>query len=235
MTNGPAGAAPVVAGPTPARRVRVVVADDDMLVCAGLALLLGQDPGLEVVGQTTDGMQAVERCRTLRPDVLVTDLRMPGLDGVELTRQVLAGHPELRVLLVTTFDTDPDVQAAVLAGAHGYLLKRAAPADLVRAVHHVAVGEVWLDPAVAGYVVTALRTTPRPTAARSGVLARLTEREREVLTLLAHGLSNEELAHRLFLGEGTVKTHVSRILHKTDCRDRAQAVALAYTSGLVAV
>lgn len=235
MTGGPGGAGPVAADAAPARRVRVVVADDDGLVCAGLALLMGLDPGLEVVAQATDGCRAAAACRELRPDVLVTDLRMPGLDGVELTRQVVAGQPEIRVLLVTTFDSDPEVQAALLAGAHGYLLKRAAPTDLPRAVRHVAAGEVWLDPAVAGHVVTALRATPRPTAARPGVLARLTEREREVLTLLAHGLSNEELAHRLFLGEGTVKTHVSRILHKTACRDRAQAVALAYTSGLVAV
>ncbi len=215
--------------------IRVVVADDDALVCSGLALILDLDPGLHVVGQAQDGLEALRLCRELHPDVLVTDLRMPHLDGVALTGTVLAEQPAAQVLLVTTFDADPQVRAALLAGAQGYLLKRAAPTDLTAAVHRVAAGQTWLDPAVAGHLVAALRSTPRPAAARPEALARLTDRECEVLALLAHGLSNEELAQRLFLGEGTVKTHVSRILHKTACRDRAQAVAFAYTSGLVSV
>lgn len=215
--------------------VRVVVADDEALVRGGLVLLLSSQPQIVVVGEAGDGHAAALACRDLAPDVLVTDLRMPGLDGVALTAAVSALPQPPRVLLVTTFDSDPDVRAALVAGAAGYLLKRSAPAELASAVRRVAAGDVWLDPAVAGHVVTALRATPRPAARRPEVLQRLTARECEVLTLLAHGLSTQELARRLFLGQGTIKTHVSRILHKTASRDRAQAVALAYACGLVTV
>ena len=173
------------------------------------------------------------QAEALRPDVVVTDLRMPGLGGIDVAAHLCGGEPPTVVLVLTAFDEDPDVQAALRAGASGYLLKEAAPRDLAEAVRRVAAGDTWLDPRVARQVVAALRRTPRVATGASAGLGALTVREREVLALMAHGLSNAELAARLWVGEGTVKTHVSRILHKTASRDRCQAVVLAFTSGLV--
>ena len=211
----------------------VAIIEDDPLIRAGVIAVLTAEPDLDVVGQGSDGDEAVGLVASVRPDVLVMDLRMPRLDGVAATRAVceLADLPP--VLVLTTFDGDPDVLLALRAGASGYLLKRNV-GDLARAVRQVAAGETWLDPAVAGQVLAALASMPVPGSPDAAV-ARLTAREREVLALLAHGLSNTELAERLFVGVGTIKTHISRILFKTGCRDRAQATALAFTSGLVVV
>ncbi len=213
--------------------IRVAIVEDDPLIRAGVAAVLGAEADLRVVGQGADGDEAAALVEATHPDVLVMDLRMPRLDGIEATRLVCAGECAPPVLLLTTFDGDPDVVRALRAGAAGYVLKRH-PDDLAPAVRRVAEGEVWLDPAVAGQVLAALASLPTP-GAPGAVVAALTAREREVLALLAEGLSNAELADRLFLGIGTIKTHISRILFKTGCRDRAQATALAFTSGLVIV
>ena len=213
--------------------IRVAIVEDDPLIRAGVAAVLAAQPGLEVAGQASDGDEAVALVTRCRPDVLVMDIRMPRLDGIAATRAVCAGEVAPPVLMLTTFDGDPDVLRALRAGASGYVLKRN-PDDLAPAVRRVAAGDVWLDPAVAGHVLSALAALP--TAGTPGVVvACLTPREREVLALLAEGLSNAEMAQRLFVGVGTVKTHMSRILFKTGCRDRAQATALAFTSGLVVV
>lgn len=212
---------------------RVALVEDDPLIRAGVAAVLSAEPDLDVVGLAADGDEAVGVVTAARPDVLVMDLRMPRLDGVTATRAVCALPDAPPVLVLTTFDGDPDVLLALRAGASGYLLKRNV-GDLARAVRQLAAGETWLDPAVAGQVLAALAALPVP-GSPDAVVARLTRREREVLALLAQGLSNAELAQRLYVGVGTIKTHVSRILFKTGCRDRAQATALAFTSGLVVV
>lgn len=212
---------------------RVALVEDDPLIRAGVAAVLSAEPDLDVVGLAADGDEAVGVVTAARPDVLVMDLRMPRLDGVTATRAVCALPDAPPVLVLTTFDGDPDVLLALRAGASGYLLKRNV-GDLARAVRQLAAGETWLDPAVAGQVLAALAALPVP-GSPDAVVARLTGREREVLALLAQGLSNAELAQRLYVGVGTIKTHVSRILFKTGCRDRAQATALAFTSGLVVV
>jgi DNA-binding NarL/FixJ family response regulator len=217
--------------------IRVIVADDEPLVRAGIVLLLRSEPDLEVVAEASDGAQACELALAQDVDVVVMDIRMPVLDGIAATA-MLASRPEsgghvVKVLVLTTFDDDDDVYGALLAGASGYLLKRAAPTDLATAVRRVAGGEAWLDPAVAGRVIASLARIPHVGENPTEDVARLTPREREVLVLMAHGLSNQEIAGRLFVGEGTVKTHVSRILLKTASRDRPQAIALAYRSGLV--
>ena len=212
---------------------RVAIVEDDPLIRAGVAAVLDAQPDLMVVGQASDGDQAVALVSDCRPDVLVMDIRMARMDGVEATRTVCAAEEAPPVLMLTTFDGDPDVVRALRAGAVGYVLKRH-PDDLAQAVRRVADGEVWLDPSVAGQVLAALAAIPTPGSPSSAVDV-LTPREREVLALLAEGLSNAEMARRLFVGEGTIKTHISRILCKTGCRDRAQATALAFTSGLVRV
>ncbi len=213
--------------------IRVLVVDDEALIRSGIAMLLAPLPDLEVVGEAPDGASALAQAAALRPDVVVTDLRMPGLNGIEVAAHLCSGETPTAVLLLTTFDEDPDVRAALLAGASGYLLKQTAPRDLGDAVRRVAAGDTWLDPGVAGHVVAALRRAPRVASTPPKALARLTAREREVLSLMAQGLRNSEIAARLWVGEGTVKTHVSRILYKTASRDRGQAIVLAFTSGLV--
>ncbi len=219
--------------------LRVLVADDQALVRAGIVLLLQAQPDVEVVGEARDGTEAVALARRLAPDLVLMDLRMPGLDGVAATRTLCADRPPepagpvVKVLVLTTFDDDEAVYGALLAGATGYLLKQAAPRDLAAAVRAVARGDAWLDPAVAGRVIKALADVPRVADRVPELVARLTPREREVLVLMAEGLSNAEIAARLVVGEGTVKTHVSRTLMKTATRDRAQAIALAYRCGLV--
>lgn len=217
--------------------IRILVVDDQPLVRAGLSMLLSAEPDFEVVGEASDGREAVTRARALRPDVVLMDLRMPHLDGAAATRELTAEAGDAdqltKVLILTTFNDDEAVYGALAAGASGYLLKHAAPQDLSTAVRRVAAGEAWIDPAVAGRVIKALSSLPQGAATRSQAVERLTKRECEVLQLMAHGLSVAEISQRFVLSEATVKTHVARILIKTGSRDRAQAVALAYQSGLV--
>lgn len=211
--------------------ISVAIVEDEPLIRAGIAALVDAQPDLHVVGTATDGDEAVALVARTCPDVLLMDIRMQRTSGIEATRAVCAGEPAPPVLILTTFDGDPEVLQALRAGASGYLLKRN-PDDLPTAVRRVHDGDVWLDPAVAGHVLAALAALPRA-GAPGTLVGLLTAREREVLALLAEGLSNGEMAERLFVGVGTVKTHMSRILFKTGCRDRAQATALAFTSGLV--
>ncbi|MBO3103496.1 response regulator [Cellulomonas fengjieae] len=214
--------------------IRVLLADDQPLVRAGIAMLLSAEPGLEVVAQAEDGERAVALTRSLHPDVVLMDVRMPRMDGVEATRALVEdGDGVVRVLVLTTYHVDDAVYAALRAGASGFLLKDAAPESLIAAVRAVADGDAWLDPVVAKGLLAEFAARPDPLRRSPGDLARLTPREREVLVLVAHGLSNTEIASRLFIGEATVKTHLGRVMVKLGLRDRAQAVAIAYRSGLV--
>ena len=211
--------------------VRVLIADDQALVRAGFRKLLESAPGIEVVGEAADGAEAVEQARRWRPDVVLMDIRMPRLDGIEATRR-LAGD-ELRVLILTTFGLDEYVYEALRAGASGFMLKDAPPEELLAAIEVVARGDALIAPAVTRAVIAELvrRSPPqRPPAPR---LDELTAREREVLELLARGLSNAEIAARLVVSDGTVKTHVAHVLAKLRLRDRVQAVILAYEAGVV--
>ena len=217
---------------------RVLLCDDQPLVRAGFAMLLRAEPDIEVVGEVGDGASAVEEVRRLRPDVVLMDVRMPGMDGVEATRQILAGSDEPdggppKVLILTTYHVSEAVYAALRAGASGFLLKDAAPDELVAAIRALADDESWLDPAVAHELIAEFAARPEPLTARPEEIERLTPREHEVLVLVAHGLSNMEIATRLVVGEATVKSHVSRIIVKLGLRDRVQAAVVAYQSGLV--
>ena len=211
--------------------LRLVVAEDQALVRAGFVTMLRSDLGLEVVGEAGDGEHALHLLRTLRPDVALLDVRMPLLDGIALTRTVTGELPETRVLVLTTFGDDATVVEALHAGASGFLLKDTRPEDLLAAVHAVGAGEARLDPAVTSAVLASVRRGSRPSA--DPRLERLTEREREVLVLLARGLSNSEVGDALVVAPGTVKTHVASVLAKLEVRDRVQAVVAAYRSGLV--
>jgi len=211
--------------------IRVIIADDQAMVRAGFAALLDADPGIDVVGQATDGLEAVALARTTRPDVVLMDVRMPNLDGIEATRRLLAEGSTARVLMLTTFDIDEYVYEAIRAGASGFLLKDALPDELIGAVRTVARGDALLAPAVTRRMIEHFLQSAAPPAPPS--LESLTPREREVLAHIARGLSNAEIATTLVLAEQTVKSHVSRILGKLGLRDRAQAVVAAYESGLV--
>lgn len=218
--------------------IRVLLADDQPLVRAGIAMLLSTAEGIEVVGEAGDGSAAIAAAQQLRPDLVLMDLRMPGMDGIEATRRLTSADDRadhlVKVLILTTFDDDDAVYGALRAGAHGFLLKHAVPEELVRAIRRVADGDAWIDPSVAGKVISAL-SAPATSGSPglSARLARLTPRETEVLVQMAQGLSVVEISQLFVLSEATVKTHVARILMKTASRDRAQAVALAYQSGLV--
>ena len=204
----------------------VLVVDDDAMVRSGFAAILGAEPGLEVVGEAADGAEAVAATRSLRPDVVVMDVRMPRVDGITATRRLLALEEPPRVLVVTTFEHDSYVLEALEAGAHGFLLKRAGADQLVHAVRTVASADGLLFP-------DAIRDLVRQARPATRALPPLSEREAEVLGLLARGLSNAEIAAELFLGVETVKTHVRSLLTKLDARDRTQAVIAAYESGFV--
>jgi DNA-binding NarL/FixJ family response regulator len=215
--------------------IRVLLADDDALLRAGVAVVLGTAEGIVVVGEAADGLRAVELCRALAPDVVVMDVRMPGIDGIEATRRIVAAGLVSRVLVLTTFQHDEYVWGALQAGASGFLLKRASPERLIDAVHTLAAGDALLDPAVTRDLVARfVAPVARPAAApQDPRLADLTSRERHVLRLVAEGYTNAEIAGLLTLAESTVKTHVKRILAKIDARDRAQAVVVAYRGGLM--
>lgn len=210
----------------------VLIADDDHLMRAGLAELLTADPSIEVVGDAADGTEAVERATRLRPDVVLMDVQMPGLDGIAATRRLADVAPEVKVLVLTTFERDDYVFDALQAGASGFLLKRTRPEELIAAVHTVAGGDALLSPAVARRVIDrAVRNSP-PVATDPDRLAGLTAREREVLQLLSQGRSNREIAADLVVEESTVRTHVKRVLMKLGLRDRVQVVIYAYEAGL---
>ena len=210
----------------------VLIADDQALVRSGFRLILDARDDLAVVGEAEDGLEAVELAAALRPDVILMDVRMPRLDGIEATRRIVeAGNPA-RILVLTTFDLDEYVYAAIRVGASGFLLKDVRPGDLVDAIRLVAGGNALLGPSVTARLMERFAgDAPSPAAARA--IATLTDREREILGLLASGLSNAELAERLFLGETTVKSHVSSVLRKLGVRDRVQAVIAAYDAGVV--
>ena len=215
--------------------IGIVVADDHEVVRAGFAALLDTQPDFTVLGTACDGGEAVRVCRELRPDVVLMDVRMPSLDGIEATRQLAgADDPGPRVLILTTFDLDEYVFDALRAGASGFLLKDVTAERLFDAVRVIAAGEALLAPAITRRLISEFtRLRPRPDAPPSGALATLTPRETQVLRLVAEGLSNPEIARRLVVTEETVKTHVSHILAKLGLRDRTQAVIAAYESGLV--
>jgi DNA-binding NarL/FixJ family response regulator len=213
--------------------IRVLIADDQALVRGGFrSILTGQDD-IEVVGEAADGNEAVELVERLHPDVVLMDVRMPGIDGLEATRRIVARGIATRVLVLTTFDVDDYVYAAMRAGASGFLLKTAPPRQLADAVRTVAAGDALLAPSITRRLVEQFVRRPPPGASVPSSLAELTEREREVLCLLARALSNAEIAAELVLSEATVKSHVNRILTKLNLRDRAQAIVLAYETGLV--
>ena len=225
--------------------VRVLVADDDALLRAGVTVVLGTAEGVEVVGEAADGLRAVELCRSLEPDIVLMDVRMPGVDGIEATRRIVEATLPTRILVLTTFHHDEYVWGALRAGASGFLLKRSPPERLIDAVHTVAAGDALLDPAVTRDLIrrfvelsaagSARETAPVRASAqrkRRG-LDRLTERETQVLRLVAEGYANAEIADLLVIAESTAKTHVKRILAKIDARDRAQAVVIAYQGGLM--
>ncbi len=219
--------------------IRVVLADDDRLLRAGLALVLSTATDLQVVAEVGDGIQAVEQTLANSPDVVLMDVRMPGIDGIQATRRLVAARPDIKILILTTFPDDEYVYGALRAGASGFLLKRASPERLLDAVRTVAAGEALLDPSVTRhlihrYLATGEGTPPVPTAATRLRLDRLTDRERQVLLLIAQGRSNAEIAELLVIAESTAKTHVKRVLAKIDVHDRAQAVVFAYQSGLMA-
>ena len=219
--------------------IRVLLVDDQQLVRSGIAMLLAGEPDIEIVGECSDGTAAVAAAGARQPDVVLMDVRMPGMDGVAATREItsddFSSDPDrpIRVIILTTYHVDETVYAALRAGASGFLLKDAVPAELALAVRAVAGGEAWLDPAVARTMIDDFTARPEAPIGVPGRLSALTGRERDVLVLVAYGLSNAEIARRLLIGEATVKTHLGRVLMKLGLRDRAQAVALAYQSGLV--
>jgi DNA-binding NarL/FixJ family response regulator len=212
--------------------IRLLVVDDQELVRAGFRLLLEQPEDLVVVGEAEDGPGALAAVRATRPDVVLMDVRMPRMDGIVATRELLAALPQTRVIVLTTFDLDDYVYGALRAGASGFLLKSAPPETLIRAIRTVAAGDALLDPAVTRRVIERLSSLPEDGLRPPPELARLTEREREVLGLMARGLSNAEIAGTLVVSEATVKTHVARVLAKLQLRDRVHAVVYAYEHGI---
>jgi DNA-binding NarL/FixJ family response regulator len=213
--------------------IRVLIADDQALVRGGFRMILESQTDMEVVGEAEDGRQAVARSKELKPDVVLMDIRMPEMDGLEATRRLVDAPEAPRVLMLTTFDMNEYVYEAMKSGASGFLLKDVRPEQLAEAVRTVAAGDALLAPAITRRLIEEFVRRPPPGQNRPAELDELTERELEVLKLVAKGLSNGELAKELFLSEATVKTHVTRILMKLRLRDRVQAVVLAYESGLI--
>ena len=214
--------------------IRVVIVDDQALMRDGFSMILEAQPDIDVVDVAEDGRLGVELCRRTRPDVVLMDIRMPVMDGIEATRLITASDEcDTRVLVLTTFDLDDYVYDALRAGASGYLLKDTPAKDLVEAIRVVARGDALLSPSVTRRLIEEFAQQARPDGVPVLLPHDLTDREREALELLAHGLSNREIAARMYIGEATAKTHVSRLLAKLGVRDRVQAVVLAYESGLV--
>jgi DNA-binding NarL/FixJ family response regulator len=214
--------------------IRILLADDEALVRSGLRLILQSEPDFDVVGEAEDGEDAIRQVMHLRPDVILMDVRMPRLDGVEATRRLVEAG-QARVLILTTFDLDAHLFAAIRAGASGFLLKAVPPDDLVTAVRAVARGDALIEPRMTRRLLEEFARRPHPAEPRAApdTLKELTDRELEVLREIGRGLSNAEIGRRLFIGEATVKTHVAHILSKLHLRDRIQAVVLAYESGLM--
>jgi DNA-binding NarL/FixJ family response regulator len=213
--------------------IRVLIVDDDDLMRAGLRAVLSSDETILVVGEAADGRAALDGARLLSPDVVLMDVRMPRLDGIAATRELSAAAPGSRILMLTTFEDDDYVFGALHAGASGFLLKRTRPEQLIDAIHTIAAGESLLSPSVTRTVIDRMARQPAPDPAAGRRLRDLTPRERDVLELVARGLSNAEIADALVVEESTVKSHIKRILAKLALRDRVQAVILAYETGLV--
>jgi DNA-binding NarL/FixJ family response regulator len=215
--------------------IRVVVVDDQALVRGGFRVLVDSAPDLQVVGEASDGAQAVDLALTERPDVILMDIRMPSMDGIEATRRILAADTThlIRVLILTTFDLDEYVYAALKAGASGFLLKDTPPAALLDGIRTIAQGDALLSPSITRHLIQEYVQHPPQATKPPAALATLTDREVEVLSLVAKGCSNAEIAERLFVTPATAKTHLSRLLLKLDARDRAQLIVIAYESGLV--
>jgi DNA-binding NarL/FixJ family response regulator len=221
--------------------IRVLVVDDQPLARAGIKMLLQAEEDIDIVAEAADGEQALTQARAQRPDVILMDVRMPGTDGVEATRAVIdegltsqTGQP-IGIIIFTTYDIDEAVYAALRAGASGFVIKDAAPIEIVAAIHAVATGEAWLDPTITRRLIDQFTTRPKPSAAMPAEMDLLTPREREVLILLAQGLSSSEVSRQLYISEATVKTHLAHVMAKLGVRDKAQAVIAAYQSGLVRV
>jgi DNA-binding NarL/FixJ family response regulator len=211
--------------------IRVLVADDQSMVRAGFRMLLSGEDGIEVVAEADNGLEAVDKAARFQPAVVLMDIRMPELDGLEATRRILAADPAARILILTTFDLDEYIYEALQAGASGFVLKDDPPEQLIAAIRTVAAGDALLSPAVTRRVIQQFTRIPRP--AQPSGLDQLTGRERDVLRLVAQGLSNAEIGQELYIGETTVKTHVTHVLQKLHLRDRVQAVVLAYQTGLL--
>jgi DNA-binding NarL/FixJ family response regulator len=213
--------------------ISVLLADDQPLLRRGFRMILEAEPDLTVTAEAGDGAEAVELTRRQAPDVVLMDIRMPGTDGIEATRRITVAHPDVRVLVLTTFDLDEYAFGALRAGASGFLLKDVRPAELVAAIRTVAAGDAVVSPRVTRRLLEEYAQVLPPSGDQYPQLAALTDREREVLVLVARGLSNAELAASLYVSEATVKSHVGRILSKLGLRDRVQIVVLAYESGLI--
>jgi DNA-binding NarL/FixJ family response regulator len=212
--------------------IRILIVDDQELVRTGFGVVLDAEPDFEVVGEAADGFAALEAAQTFRPDVVLMDIRMPNLDGIEATRRIAAAQGSPRVLILTTFDLDDYVYEALRAGASGFLLKDARAQELLEAVRTVAAGDALLSPTITRKLIESYTRRPPPTT-HPDALGELTPRELEVLRLVARGMSNSDIARELVVGDATIKTNVARIFSKLDLHDRAQAVVLAYESGLV--
>jgi DNA-binding NarL/FixJ family response regulator len=210
--------------------IRVLVADDQSMIRAGFRLLLAREPDIDVVAEASNGVEAVQQAARFSPTVVLMDIRMPELDGIQATRQILAAEPAARILILTTFDLDEYVYEALQAGASGFVLKDDPPEQLIAALRTVAAGDALLSPAVTKSVIRKFAQLPRPE--RPKAVDELTARELDIFRLMADGLSNGEISERLFIGDTTVKTHVTHILQKLGLRDRVQAVVLAYQTGI---
>ena len=210
--------------------IRILLVDDQALVRAGFRMILDAEDEMEVIGEAADGRDAVDQVRSLRPDIVLMDIRMPELDGLEATRRIVEADPESRILILTTFDIDEYVYRALRAGASGFVLKDDPPEQLIAAVRTIAGGDALLSPSITKHVIaqfTKVHQQPPPQAVET-----LTEREMDVFRLITKGYSNAEIGRELFISDTTVKTHVTRLLQKLDLRDRAQAIVLAYQTGL---